>query len=259
MNLNVTLIDPLYFSAALFIALLLCVYLGHWLGHRIHKTDGDGIGATNGAVFALLGLLLAFTFSGAVSRFDDRRTLTLDEANAVGTAWLRLDLLPAAAQPELRNLFRAYVQARLDTYVKVGSASSFAAVARSQALQQQIWGKAVAAAQASGSAAVLSQTTNALNQMFDLATSQIAVAYFHPPAVVYAMLFFMGCVAALLAGVGLAGRPIPWLQVVIFVLALALTVYVILDLEYPRLGLIRVDAADEILRSVLRSMGPATP
>jgi hypothetical protein len=213
----------------------------------------------NGAVFALLGLLLAFTFSGAVSRFDHRRALTLDETNAIGTAYLRLDLLPAETQPALRALFRDYVQARLDTYVDVGSPASVAAFQRSQALQQQIWSKAVVAVTASGSAAVLSQVTTSLNQMFDSFTSQVAVVFSHPPAVIYLILFVMACIAALLAGVGLAARPVPWLQVSFFVLALALTVYVILDLEYPRLGLIRVDEADELLRGVLRSMQPAVP
>jgi hypothetical protein len=57
-----------------------------------------------------LGLLIAFIFSGALTRFDTRRVQVVEEANAIGTAWLRLDLLPAAAQPKLRDTFRAYVE-----------------------------------------------------------------------------------------------------------------------------------------------------
>ena len=60
-----------------------------------------------------LGLLIAFTFSGATSRFEARRHLLTEEANAIGTAYLRLDLLPATAQPELRRMMRAYVDARM--------------------------------------------------------------------------------------------------------------------------------------------------
>lgn len=259
MGFNLTVIQPVYFAAALFVALLAFVQIGRWIGMTAGKAEGEGGGAMNGAVFALLGLLLAFTFSGAVSRFEDRRALTLDETNAIGTAYLRLDLLPAETQPGLRVLFRDYVQARLDTYVKVGSPASLAALERSQALQLQIWENAVAAMKLSGNAAVLSQVTGALNEMFDMATSQFAVIYAHPPLVIYLILFVMACISALLAGVGLAARQVPWLQVTIFALALAITVYVILDLEYPRLGLIRVDASDELLRGVLRSMQPVAP
>src|SRR6266513_2257041 len=71
------------------------------------------------AVFALLGLLLAFTFSGAASRFDTRRQLIVEETNDIGTAYLRLDLLPVDAQPGLCENFRGYVDARLEVYRKL--------------------------------------------------------------------------------------------------------------------------------------------
>jgi hypothetical protein len=135
MNLIVSIIDPLVFSLVLLVFLLLCVPVGRWLGPRLGKVDGDSAAPMNGAVFALLGLMLAFTFSGAMSRFEARRALMLEETNAVGTAYLRIDLLPAERQPALRDLFRQYVQARLDTYVDVGSPASLAAYARSLALQ----------------------------------------------------------------------------------------------------------------------------
>lgn len=259
MLFNLPVINPVHFSVALLLALLLFLALGRWLGGRMDKVEGEGGGAMNGAVFALLGLLLAFTFSGAVSRFEERRALIVEETNAIGTAYLRLDLLPVERQPALRGLFRDYVQARLDTYTDVGSAQSLAAIERSQALQGEIWAEAVPAVQAAGNAAVLSQVTTALNQMFDMFTIQYAVIYQHPPAVIHLMLFVMACIVALLAGVSLAGRSLPWVQVTVFVLTLVMAVYVILDLEYPRLGLIRVDAADALLRGALRAMQPVAP
>ena len=78
-----------------------------------------GLGAVDGAVFALLGLMIAFTFSGAASRLEVRRQLIVQEANAIGTAYLRLDLLPPGAQPGLREDFRQYVDARLAVYSKL--------------------------------------------------------------------------------------------------------------------------------------------
>jgi hypothetical protein len=94
------------------------------IGRRIgiarlaHDPEGltKGAGAAEAAVFGLLGLLIAFTFSGAASRFEDRRDLIAAESNAIGTAYLRIDLLPGDAQPDIGALFRRYADARLATY-----------------------------------------------------------------------------------------------------------------------------------------------
>jgi hypothetical protein len=104
-------------AGGLFLALVACLEIGRRVGVRRAARDGEaaraGAGVVEGAVFALLGLLVAFTFSGAAARFDQRRALIVEEANAIGTAYLRLDLLPAAAREELRESFRRYVDARL--------------------------------------------------------------------------------------------------------------------------------------------------
>jgi hypothetical protein len=256
-----TYIDPLLYALALLSALLLFLFIGHRLGQRMDKSGGsDGAGAINGAVFALLGLLLAFTFSGAASRFDERRALILQEANAISTAYLRLDLLPVERQPTIRTLFRNYLQARLDTYAAYAAADTVAAHAAYQhslALQQQIWTQALAAAQATNNTATLNLTTQALNAMIDITTSRLTATRTHPPDVIYLMLFCLASIAALLAGMSMASKPLPWLQVSIFALSLSITMYVILDLEYPRKGLIRVDAADQLLRETLQAMPPA--
>ena len=128
----------------------------------------------DGAVFALLGLLIAFTFSGATSRFDERRNLIVEETNDVGTAYLRLDLLPASTQPALRELFREYLDARLDTYQKMPDLNAAkAAFDRSIELQEDIWRHAVAAA-AMPEVPVAANTLllPALNQMFDITNTR---------------------------------------------------------------------------------------
>src|SRR6476620_4829390 len=108
------------FICVFFVAVLCMVELGRRLGcrHRMKEPDGSvaGLGAIEGAVFGLMGLLIAFTFSGAASRFEARRALILQETNAIGTAYLRLDLLPASAQPKLREDFRRYLDARIAAF-----------------------------------------------------------------------------------------------------------------------------------------------
>jgi hypothetical protein len=109
-----------WFTSSLFVGMLLFLEVGRRLGIRRLKDDSsaaaEGIGAVDGAVFAVLGLLIAFTFSGATTRFDARRQLIVEETNNIGTAYLRLDVLPADAQPALRESFRRYLDARIETY-----------------------------------------------------------------------------------------------------------------------------------------------
>jgi hypothetical protein len=113
---NFTLVGILLF-VSIFASTLILLVVGRRIGVRKRALDaegaGAGLGAVEGAVFGLMGLLLAFTFSAAASRFEVRRQLIVQETNAIGTAYLRLDLLPQADQPKLREDFRSYVDARL--------------------------------------------------------------------------------------------------------------------------------------------------
>src|SRR5262245_35211929 len=113
----------LLFLVVLFGGIVGCQLLGHRIGAgqraRGRGTFGEGTTAVQGSVFALLGLLVAFTIAGGETRLDARRRLIVDEANAIETAYLRLDLLPPSAQPVLRDDFRRYIDARLAFYARL--------------------------------------------------------------------------------------------------------------------------------------------
>ena len=88
-------------AAMIFAGVIFFLIVGRRVGQKAFERQGGGqanVGSLEAAVFALLGLLIAFTFSGALQRFDTRRVQVVEEANTVGTAWMRLDLLPAAAR-----------------------------------------------------------------------------------------------------------------------------------------------------------------
>lgn len=247
----------------LFVGMLLFLEIGRRIAVRRIKQDagagGEGVGAVDGAVFALLGLLLAFSFSGASSRFDTRRQLIVEETNDIGTAYLRLDLLPADLQPALRESFRRYLDARIDTFRKLPDiAAAKESLARANELQTQIWRQAVAATQAAGAPrAAPFLLLPALNAMIDITTTQTMATQMHPPTVVFVMLFGLALAASLLAGYGMTGSKLrSWFHMLGFALVMAVAVYVILDLEYPRLGLIRVDAFDQALVDLRKSMNP---
>jgi hypothetical protein len=247
---------------AMFAGMLGLLGLGRWLGARQLEQDPDaakpGAGAVEGAVFGLMGLLIAFTFSGAAARFDARRALAVEEANAIGTAWLRLDLLPAAAQPALREKFRAYLDARLAAFRSLPDLDAAKAkLARAGALQAQIWTEAITACRDSGSSPATMLLLPALNQMFDMATTRTMGARMHAPAIIYGMLILLVLAGSLLAGYGMgAGRVRGWFHALAFVLVLSLAIYVILDFELPRMGLIRIQHIDQVFVDLQESMKP---
>jgi hypothetical protein len=248
-------------AVGIFLGILVCIMLGRFLGRRAIARYGSAgvpnISSLEAAVFALLGLLVAFTFSGALSRFDVRRIQAVDEANAIGTAYLRIDLLPAPVQPLLRATFRKYVDARIETYRALPDLEAARReLARSQDLQREIWAQAVAATRMPESrpdAELL--VVPALNQMFDITTVRVVATQIHPPLIVYVMLIALALASALLAGYQSAGeKDYDWLHKIGFAAIVAFTVYVILDIEYPRLGWVRLDAIDEVLVNVRAGM-----
>jgi len=244
-----------------FVGILVALWLGRRIGQGVLARHGSighqGVTSLETAVFALLGLMIAFTFSGALTRFDGRRVQAVDEANAVGTAWLRLDLLPASAQPKVRETFKAYVDSRIATYRKLpdvrGARAEFS---RSLELQGEVWAQALAAVRqrdARPTAELL--VIPALNEMINFTTTRMAATQIHPPLAIYLMLIGLALASALLGGYQTAGeKAYDWVHQVGFAMMVALTVYVILDIEYPRLGFIRMDAIDHFLVDARASM-----
>jgi len=254
------------FTFGLFLGMLLFLEIGRRIAIRRMKEDagaaGEGIGAVDGAVFALLGLLIAFTFSGASARFDTRRQLIVEESNDIGTAYLRLDLLPADLQPALRESFRRYLDARIEVYRKLPDiAAAKESLAKANELQKQIWRQAVGASRTEGAPLAASiLLLPALNAMIDITTTRTMASLMHPPTVVFVMLFGLALAASLLAGYGMTGSRVRrWFHMLGFALVVAFAVYVIMDIEYPRLGLIRVDAFDQALVDLRESMDRDIP
>jgi hypothetical protein len=247
-------------AGGMFVAMLLLLEAGRRIGRRRARRGvggaETGAGVVDGAVFALLGLLVAFTFSGAMARFDMRRQLIVDETNAIGTAYLRIDLLSPDARPRLRDSFRRYLDSRLDVYRQLPDvAAAKAALARSLSIQRQLWEEAVAACRLESSTAPTILLLPALNEAIDITTKRTMATEMHPPQIIFVVLIGLALVASLLAGYDMAAaKSRPWLHMLGFAGALSVALYVILDIEYPRLGLIRVDAFDRALIELRESM-----
>lgn len=250
-----------WYAVFLFAGMLIMLELGHRYGVRQRTRLGSeyaaGLSAVEGAVFALLGLLVAFTFSGAADRFNDRRALIVEEANDISTAYLRIDLLAPEVQPALRQKFREYVDARIATYHALPDLTkALQELARANGLQTEIWRLAIPATTGPGAnpgAPVL--VVGALNAMFDIANTRLWATQIHPPSVVFLMLAALALGCAVIAGFGMSvARERSWLHVLTFALVLSCTVFVIVDMEYPRLGIFRVNAFDKAIIDQRKAM-----
>ncbi len=214
------------------------------LGRRIHQRFKEPLHspAIEGALFSLFGLLLAFTFSGAVSRYDEHRRLIVQETDHIGTVRMYLRLLPSEAQPPLRQLLREYTASRLHLFDSVRPEIS----PDSLRLQSEIWRSAAAAATSPKAGPdVVKLLFPALNNMIGITYTRQNAFNMHPPAPVYLLLFAFSGACAFTAGYGLRSNRPDWFYAVVLAFAVTLTVYATLEIEFPRRGLIRFTQLDQ--------------
>ncbi len=239
--------------------ILLSIEVGHRLGlrrwARVGQSGRNVIPTMEASILGLMGLLIAFTFYGAGARFDLRRNLIAQEANAIGTAYLRIDLLPQEKQPLLRENFRKYLRSRLAVYQKIPDIKAVnAALDQSSALQNKVWKDAIEAMKESGPAEK-SLVLTSLNEMIDITTTRTVAMMTHPPAAVFMMLFLTVIASSALAGYEMSAVGIrDWVFVIAFASVLGAAIYVTLDYEYPRIGLVRIDSVDTVLMQTLEEM-----
>jgi len=254
--MTITTISPTD-AFILFVVMLALIEFGHRLrSAATNKDQPPGSPAIESAIFALFGLLLAFTFSGAMSRYDAHRALITEESNDIGTAYLRLDLLPADAQPTLRQQFRDYTTVRAHRFDGLpGTPEAIEAASQTDHLQRAIWKQAVTAAALPGASPDATKLLlPALNNMIDITSTRKNAFNMHPPAIVYLLLFALACGCALIAGFGMIGSRRSWLHMIAFAAVVSVTIYAILDIEYPRRGFVKLSDRDQVFLDLRDSM-----
>ncbi len=239
---------------ALFFLMIVMIASGQRVGKSIKKKPGLDI--TEGALFTLMALLVTFTFSSASQRYDLRRIAIINETNAISTAYLRLDILKVADKKNLQRDFIDYISSRIAIYQAV---PDFTAVEhekqRARVAQQKLWSDAIAAVGHSSTLTAPMLILPSLNTAFDIASERTAYSMLHPHAFIFGLMLIVVLVSSFLTGYGIVDRG-AWgsLHVILFAIITALTISIIIDLEYPRLGFVQETEFDTLLINLKNQM-----
>ena len=240
---------PLLFFVVSLLLLWSAATLGARLSKRIEDAREDFKFAAT-ATFTLLSLLIGFAFSMAVGRYDQRKGREAEEANVIGTEYLRLDLLPAAGRDTLRRQLEEYLSRRIVFYQTRDRDSLARNLTETRRLQQLLW--TTTAVYANPPSAHTSLVLGGMNEVLDSEGYTDAAWLNRIPRSAWMLLFAIGLCACFLVGlnperIGTKGAPV-W----IFPLVVSVALFLIADIDAPRGGLIHV--TPENLITVAQSM-----
>jgi hypothetical protein len=243
---------------AIVVVVLLSIEAGFRLGQyrrRRSEEEKEGpVGAIVAATLGLLGFILAFTFGLAAARFDTRRQLVVEEANAIGTTYLRAGLLPDGRGVKIRQLLQEYVDARLEA-VQTGDIEKV--LRRSDELQRALWKEAEAAGQESPNSIVVGLFIQSLNETIDVHAKRTQAALrSRLPGVLWATLYLVTILT--MSGVGYHGgltKSRRSLVTVVLVMTFSAIMVLVADLDRPQEGFLTI--SQQAMTDVRNSMKDA--
>ncbi|MCC2605398.1 bestrophin-like domain [Planctobacterium marinum] len=235
-------------ASALFLIIIFCNELCYRIGVLVQARTDDEVKALTASVqvsiLGLLALLIGFTFSMSMQRFDNRSMALIDEANAIGTAILRADLLPAEQQAAIKPVMQKYLQARIEmSGVDLTLAEDRQAYSlRIAAIQAELWSLAIAASEADARPATTGAFLNSLNELIDRQSKRSALLKAHVPEPILLLLLFVIVASISMMGYssGLSNKRV-FVPLALISFLITLIVFIIIDLDRPKRGLITVD------------------
>lgn len=233
-------------APALLLMLLVAQEAGFRLGKRArsseHAPTSGQLGALVGALLGLLGLLLGFNYAGAASRFIARQDLIVSEANAIGTAYLRAEMLNEPYRSSLRNALKEYTELRLEASKALRTGIDPAVLAELMRRQDRIWSSARDGVK--NKPEMVMAVLPPVNEVIDLHTLRVSAGRRHVPYLIMSML--VGCsvlsIGVMGYGAGLAGRRNALLYGSLAIL-IGTALWTTVDLDYGRIGLLRLSDA----------------
>jgi len=247
--------------SALVVLMLLALEVGFRSGRRRQPSKPEVITQANAVLTSMLGLLallLAFTFSAALQRYEDRSQTVVAEANAIGTTYLRARLLQGSMPDEVQALLRRY----LDVRIQEGRVDATepklheSLLQRTQLMQAEMWSQALRAAEVDKNVVTSGLFIQSLNDLIDTSVTRNAALNRQVPEVVLLLTFATVVLTTATLGYasGVAGHRVT-LAAFVMVTLIAMVAYLIMDLDRPRRGAIRV--SHESMLSLQQAIGPA--
>lgn len=233
---------PLLLFVVSFVALSVVAVAGSWLRRR-YPTDDDEqnehLGVILAAILTLLGLIIGFSFSMAISRYDQRKNFEEAEANAIGTEYVRLDLLAPADAAKLRPLLATYLKHRITFYETTDRSLLPALATRKNQLQSQLWSAVVPTAGQQPNP-ITALVVSGMNDVLNSEGYTQAAWWNRIPIAAWLLMGIIALGCNVLVGVGTGRRvPEPFFLMVL-PLVVAVSLMLIADIDSPRGGLIRV-------------------
>ena len=215
---------------------------GFWLGSQSRSTDeafDRQVALVRASTAALVAFLIGFAFSGAASRFIDRLDIILKEANALGTAYLRADTIAEPQRGELKAALKEYTADRVTLLSREGRDQIAPLLAKVSGLHERMWRPAIKATQ--DNAPLMAVVLPPINEVIDLHATHLAMARRHLPIPIMAVLLGTAAIGVGMMGFGNGriGRRFSMLDSV-YRAVLAIALWMIIDLDYPSIGIIRV-------------------
>lgn len=236
-------------AGVLFGSMLLAIEIGLRVGFSAKNSATEAsrshVSAIQSSILGILALLLAFTFSLSLQRFDSRSEAVVNEANAIGTAYLRAQLLPASLRDDAQVALREYLELR----VQASAVSGIERAEREELLtktarsQTTLWGFARRAAEANPNPNPVTSGLfiQSLNEVFDAFGRRVAALDRHVPEMVLLLLYGTFVMAGAIVGFASgAGGHRPSMASYIMIVLMVVLVFIILDLDRPRRGVIEV-------------------
>ena len=253
-------------AVILLVSMVAAIELGYRVGFARCAPAGDDakvhINGIQAAILGILALLLGFTLSLSLQRFDSRSEAVVDEANAIGTAYLRVQLIPAPMRRDVQVLMRDYVDLRVQAgaLTPTDRAGREALLARAALVQAALWDAARKAVEADPARIAPTLFVEAVNQLFDSTGKRDASLARHVPEMVLLLLYATFLMAGGIVGFasGIAGHR-PSLASHIMVVLIVVLVFIVLDLDRPRRGFIQVSqkSMTDLQATIVKEVGAA--
>ncbi|MFP2924359.1 hypothetical protein ACLESO_03905 [Pyxidicoccus sp. 3LG] len=253
---TVTTFMVLGLEVVLAILLLLSIEVAYRIALRrdLASSQLPSTTAVSSVVFSLMGLVLAFSYSEAGKRLEAHRHLVVDEANAITSVWFRIDVVPATAQVSLRELLTVYLDERIQAHQALPQMGEFELHrARAADLHRQIWTEMVAVTTAAPDQEVLLLPPVLL--MAEVAGKRTLAVRTHITSPTFLFMLGLALVGAALVGVTTARGPgRNWPYRLMFVAVVSAAIHVVVDMEYPRTGIVSTEEADSLLMELRDTM-----